>query len=119
MTVSVKSQGGSDRVKVSIRNNNLHNFGLSLLYSVPRRVISLPVIMKLAANKNVGLMMVVQILSGTRLDLFRGMIHRGTYCIMNGVSTKGALLDQTLPLHPTISPTPPVTNVGSSHHMGL
>lgn len=38
---------------------------------------------------------------------------------MNGVSSKGALLDQTLALHPIISPTPPVMKVGIAHHMGL
>lgn len=41
---------------------NLHNLGFSLLYSEPRIAMSLPVITKFAARRNVGVIMVVVIL---------------------------------------------------------
>jgi len=78
-----------------------------------------PTITKLAARINVGLMMVVVILEWeirwprvTNREL-------GTNCIKYGSIEVGSLLPHNLPLQPIISATPPVTTVGSNHHILL
>lgn len=45
---------------------DVHNFGLNLLYSSPRLAMSFPVMMKFAARRNVGVIIVQQILLESR-----------------------------------------------------
>lgn len=53
-------------VETGYYKTDVHNLGFSRLYSEPRRAMSLPVMMKFAARRKVGLIIVVVILSMLR-----------------------------------------------------
>lgn len=98
------------------KRGNLHQTPLILLYLGPRREINFPKMIKFAAIKGVGAMIVVVILIRQMSRVSnRRMVE--THWIINGVMFVGFLLDHRRPLQPMTSVIPAMHAVGMSHHI--